>query len=617
MNAVTFVLGSPARSANGWTVAVVPEGYTQQELDSGVFDIDVVTFVLALLATPPFGTRDIVPLLNVVQVPAASNRNGNTIKLLTPPQAVSPFDTAFGAMYGNDVDERGRRIERSLWGDSAKVREFVHGRPGLKEVNHILVVVNNTRLDGGSMHDDVGWFSKARADWPKVAIHELGHQAFALADEYPYENTEADPPRVFTGTEPREPNVTTRTSVDTMKWGPLLTLPQSLVPTTVRAVPCVREHPVVPATPPVPADAVGAYEGAHQHDCGIFRPSADCAMRHSAQPFCPVCEHAIRADIGHTMIVQGGGATASAGAWTHMQSFPMGPAARMLAYDALSGAYAVSSPENFFVRPGRRPDGTPPLDLVNLSVGTGNIGGDWTSLVPFTTDGTLHYFGHAFGSGAQAVFRMNKTRDTLTEIHHSPAGQAAHTHVVPLVLDGAPHCIGYNTFTGDAELFRLADGTGAPALVTTMRWGAGHTAVLAVPVKGDTFVLTYRLTTGEVMVRHVTASGFTMSFASRSGFWQPKYTHLALLDAAGRPFVLRHCALDGTASIHHLRADGSGVDFVRTVEPEFGPGALSLLGVGAPVMGRTSLPDPAGPGEDMFFYNATRRTLRVDPLTLR
>ncbi|MFF0751687.1 M64 family metallopeptidase [Streptomyces sp. NPDC004267] len=615
MQVVDFALGDASRVGRGWTVAVVPEGYTQAELNAGLFETDVATFVRRLLVTPPFSHDDLRPLLNVVKVRKASAHSGTTIRLLTPAPAVSPFGTAFGALFGRDTFQ-GRQIERTAYGDGDAVKQFVRSQPALGSVSHFLAIINNTRIYGGIMKNEVGWFSKFGASWPDVAIHELGHQAFGLADEYPYNRGTSDPVATYTGVEPDSPNVTTVTDAATIKWAEHLTLPQSQIPTTVRSTPCVRDHPVIAANPPIPAEAVGAYEGGDYHDCGIFRPSLHCRMRESARPFCRVCETTARLEIGHYMVTVGSGAATRAGAWTHVQSFAPGAnPQRMLSYNAVSGTYAISNADSYYLSSDRRPDGTPPIDLTDPALGTGSIGADWTWLVPFEIGGALHYFGHQFGSGMQGIFAMGAPWTSLTPTHTTPPGHASHTHVATLSMGGAPHYVGYNSLTGDAGLFRLDSDTADPVPVSTMQWDTGHTAVVAVMIGSEPYALTYRMLTGEVMIRHLNPSDFIMTFASRSGFWKRNITHVAVLDLAGSPYLVRYSGLDGSAFIHHVRAGGTGVDPVCRVPPP-GLGGPSILGVGAPAIGPVSLQSPSGPGQDLYFYNALKQTLSFTPLSV-
>jgi hypothetical protein len=187
-------------------------------------------------------------------------------------------------MFGRE-SFNGQQIVRSLYGDGASVQSWVRTKPGLAAVSHFLVIVNNTTMYGGMMAGGVGWTSKAGGSWPAVAVHELAHQAFGLADEYPYRNDENDPVRAYVGSEPSAPNVTTVTTIATLKWGGLVRLPPTLVPTTRKTTPCARDHSVISAVPPVPPGAVGAYEGAQYFDCDIYRPSLNCKMREQTHAF--------------------------------------------------------------------------------------------------------------------------------------------------------------------------------------------------------------------------------------------------------------------------------------------------------------------------------------------
>ena len=62
------------------------------------------------------------------------------------------------------------------------------------------------------------------------------------------------------------------------------------------------------------------------------------------------------------------------------------------------------------------------------------------------------------------MFQVNATGDTLTSTWSSPPG-TTWTHVVILISPGMPHYLGYNSFTGDAGLFRIGSNTTDPALV--------------------------------------------------------------------------------------------------------------------------------------------------------
>ncbi len=110
-------------------------------------------------------------------------------------------------------------------------------------------------------------------NWTTVQ-HELGHSIGGLADEY-WNDSDATN-SVYAGDEPAKPNVTT--DLADLKWAdfvdPDLALPTSLEP-------WMQEH------------TVGAFEGAHYHDSGVYRPADNCVMR-NGDHFCSVCSHQLR-----------------------------------------------------------------------------------------------------------------------------------------------------------------------------------------------------------------------------------------------------------------------------------------------------------------------------------
>jgi len=143
--------------------------------------------------------------------------------------------------------------------------------------NGILMLVNAGKR-GGSGAPDVAVSSNSYAD--DIGLHELGHSAFGLADEY--EGSETG------GPEPKQPNVTRDTNRATNKWRDLVEATTTM-PSACNDD-CPRCRP--PAVPP-PPDAVGTYTGAFYRHCGFYRPFPDCYMRFS-HVFCPVCAQVIR-----------------------------------------------------------------------------------------------------------------------------------------------------------------------------------------------------------------------------------------------------------------------------------------------------------------------------------
>ena len=123
----------------------------------------------------------------------------------------------------------------------------------------------------------------------EIALHEMGHTAFGLADEYAYyaggvePGQDHHPPQ-----DPSEPNVTTNTDRQTLKWN------WAVATTTALPTMSNPDCASVDGRPsPVPIGTVGLFEGAHYYHCGAYRPEYDCKMRALSVPFCRVCQHVI------------------------------------------------------------------------------------------------------------------------------------------------------------------------------------------------------------------------------------------------------------------------------------------------------------------------------------
>ncbi|WP_406661463.1 M64 family metallopeptidase [Methanolobus sp. ZRKC3] len=152
-----------------------------------------------------------------------------------------------------------------------------------------VVLVNNSTIRGGS---GGGIATVAMtASWINITLHELGHSAFALADEYDYwagcgVDTNRD---VAPSGEPSALNVTAATTRSALKWGHLV---DSLTPVPTMENPDCTQcdwHPNVLSDDTI----IGLYEGAQYYHCGRYRPAYICRMRNSNRHFCRVCVEAI------------------------------------------------------------------------------------------------------------------------------------------------------------------------------------------------------------------------------------------------------------------------------------------------------------------------------------
>lgn len=180
---------------------------------------------------------------------------------------------ATGAMVATYFDASfcNSGIRRLLSVDSASVINVVNAQ--VPQWHAILVMVNSPIYGGAG--GQIGTFSKAPQAL-EIALHELGHTAFGLADEYEYwagcgvdTNRNNHP-----ASEPSQPNVTIDSNRATIKWGTLIAA-ATPIPTTNNANCAVCD----PQPNSLPIGTVGAFEGAHYYHCDAFRPEFDCKMR--------------------------------------------------------------------------------------------------------------------------------------------------------------------------------------------------------------------------------------------------------------------------------------------------------------------------------------------------
>lgn len=267
------IFGSQLRR-HAFNVVLLAEGFANAALDQARFDAAADAFVQRLRTTAPFDRLQAG--INVFRVNVWSRDRGAD----DPAKGVSRR-TYFDASFGGAGTQRLLVCNQA----TALTTAVTH----VPEVDLTLVVVNSTEYGGSggsaatySLHPDA----------LEIALHEAGHSAFALADEY-----DADPggPVQHPPGEPSAVNVTTRPrkedpvgSLQTLKWRWAWT-PGTKVPTTVANAACGPNT----APSPVPTGTVGAFAGADRYNCGAYRPEHDCKMRHLGQPFCRVCRQQI------------------------------------------------------------------------------------------------------------------------------------------------------------------------------------------------------------------------------------------------------------------------------------------------------------------------------------
>lgn len=273
----TQISGSAPRSS-AFNIVLLAEGFTAGQ--QGDFNTACGEFVAAFSTTAPF--NGLAFAINVFRVNVASTDSGADDPVAAGGTGAS-VRTYFDATFG------GNNIRRLLLCNTTTALQVATAQ--VPEFTVVLVVVNSTIYGGAG--GSVGTYSLAPGA-TEIAIHELGHTAFGLADEYDYyaggsETGQDHHPPV----EPSEPNVTIDANRTTLKWRRAVNATTAL-PTTSNPD-CTT---VDPQPSPVPPRTVGAFEGAHYYHCGAFRPEYNCKMRSLGNPFCLVCSEVIRHHIG-------------------------------------------------------------------------------------------------------------------------------------------------------------------------------------------------------------------------------------------------------------------------------------------------------------------------------
>ena len=269
---VTQIFGSAPRG-RAFNVVLLAEGFTAAQQND--FNAACTAFVAAFRAAPPYD--ELSPAINVFRVGVSSTDSGADDPASaggTGATARTYFDATFG----------GNGIRRLLVCNTSTALTVAAAR--VPEFTVVLVVVNSTVYGGSG--GSIGTYSLAGGA-TEIAIHEMGHTAYGLADEYPYyaggaETGHDHHPAV----EPAEPNVTINTDRTTLKWRWAVAASTAIPTMSNPDCGTVDTRPS-----PVPTGTVGLFEGAHYYHCGGFRPEYDCKMRNLGVPFCRICRQVI------------------------------------------------------------------------------------------------------------------------------------------------------------------------------------------------------------------------------------------------------------------------------------------------------------------------------------
>ena len=278
VRATTRILDNGPANAR-WNLVLLSEGYQAGQMTQ--WQTDANSLLTFLNGAPPFDDPGLRSRINVFRVDVHSTDQGAD----KPAPCFSPAVTRATFFDGRYC---ANNLQRLLVVDNTIATGVLNAQ--VPQWHQALVVVNDAEHGGSG--GAIGVTSNG-GTWQRTALHEIGHSAFALADEYEYYagcgsgETGHD---TYTGAEPGEPNITIDTNRATIEWSELIAAATAM-PTTRNANCSVCD----PQANPVAATTVGGFEGGGYFHCGIFRPQFDCLMRSlGGSPFCAVCQRAIR-----------------------------------------------------------------------------------------------------------------------------------------------------------------------------------------------------------------------------------------------------------------------------------------------------------------------------------
>ncbi|GAB2880740.1 hypothetical protein GCM10027277_57370 [Pseudoduganella ginsengisoli] len=230
----------------------VGDGYTAAEM--GKWQADAQKVINGFLADPVFAANK--SSMNIRRVDVASNQSGAD-EIDKGIYKDTAMDGAFGCY----------NIDRLLCVDSTKVYNIVGSVLKPDERDVIVVISNSTRYGGSG--GDVATLSMADQSI-EIALHEIGHTAFALADEYEYGTCD-------TSAEPAQVDVSLN-GTRSVKWGNL-----------------ISASTPVPTQPGMYANGtVGVFQGGQYCTAGKYRPTENSRMRTLGYPWHAVNEGAVR-----------------------------------------------------------------------------------------------------------------------------------------------------------------------------------------------------------------------------------------------------------------------------------------------------------------------------------
>ncbi len=269
------IIGAPG-SEPKFTVALMGDGFAERDMDEYRNLAD--SQVLAAFNRDQLGdNRD---KFRLIRIDVVSPVSGVTVRDYD--EAGTPGDSSDDTLESENFKfSRLGFVSTGIW-SHCWVEESMRTNPRIEslrqrfapEATRIIVLVNDNRF-GGCNRGDTAVFTKSATDL--VIAHELGHNLFALGDEY--HNADND----FTSTTTKANLSEEPASWDNLKWRDLVAAGTPL-PTDASALPGGWNN----------RTDVGAFEGGGgNYATGIFRPVIECRMNQNTPPWCPVCAREI------------------------------------------------------------------------------------------------------------------------------------------------------------------------------------------------------------------------------------------------------------------------------------------------------------------------------------
>lgn len=224
-------------------IVMMGDGYTSNDMAKWRSDAQKV--VNGLMGDPLFAAN--ARAINVRRVDVVSAQSG----IDDPPYNIYR-NTALNATMACSGIDRLVCADSNLAYNAAAQVTSADGR------DVILVVGNTTRYGGGGGYIATMTMNSAATE---LALHELGHTLFGLADEYDYGSCSSG--------EPSGPNVTRQTQRGYIKWGSQIAISTPLPTPTGRYTP----------------GTVGLFEGGNYCTTGVYRPTENSKMRNLGYPW--------------------------------------------------------------------------------------------------------------------------------------------------------------------------------------------------------------------------------------------------------------------------------------------------------------------------------------------